>query len=106
MTIRFKDYGTHLGTRFKGACVRVQIIEQFNRCGRVEFDFAEVEAVSSSFADECFAKLIFTYEWDKINHGTTFKNTSPYIRTIINNAYQERRRTRTHESVNRSLLVF
>jgi hypothetical protein len=105
MIIKFGELGTHLGTRFKGACVRVQIIEGFKKCEKIEFDFFGVETVSTSFADECFAKLIFSFDLENITKTTSFRNASPYILTIINNAYHERRYS-IKTAVNRSVLIY
>ena len=90
MLIEFGHIGSHLGTRFAGATVREKITSYFNDTDKFVFDFAGVETVSKSFADECFAKLIFEFDVEQIRRKTTFKNTSPYIKATIANAYKER----------------
>ncbi len=57
MVIKFKNIGIHLGTRVLGADVRSEIIEAIKTSEKVVFDLTEVETISNSFADECFAKL-------------------------------------------------
>jgi hypothetical protein len=90
MVIQFKNISTNLGTRISGAEVREQIIGHLNNGEKLVFDFSDVEVVSNSFADECFAKLIFNFEMDKIKEFTTFQNASPFIKTVIATAFKER----------------
>lgn len=88
--IEFGHIGTHLGTRFAGASVREKITSLFKATDKFVFDFAGVETVSNSFADECFAKLIFEFEFEDIKSKTTFQNASPFIKAVIANAFKER----------------
>lgn len=90
MLIEFGHIGTHLGTRFAGASVREKIISSFGETDKFVFDFAGVETVSNSFADECFAKLIFNFEMEDIKGKTTFQNASPFIKAVIANAFKQR----------------
>ncbi|NNV55058.1 STAS-like domain-containing protein [Limnovirga soli] len=90
MLIEFGQIGTHLGTRFAGASVREKIISSFGETDKFVFDFTGVETVSNSFADECFAKLIFNFEMEYIKGKTTFQNASPFIKAVIANAFKER----------------
>jgi hypothetical protein len=90
MVIHFKDISTNLGTRISGAEVREQIIGHINNGEKLVFDFSNVDVVSNSFADECFAKLIFSFEMNKIKEVTTFQNASPFIKTVIATAFKER----------------
>lgn len=88
--IAFKEIGAHLGTRIAGASVRKNIVEAFGNTEKIVFDFSEVQTVSNSFADECFAKLIFDFQFDVIKSKTTFSNASPFIKAVIANAFKER----------------
>jgi len=90
MLIEFGHIGTHLGTRFAGASVREKIISSFGETDKFVFDFTGVETVSNSFADECFAKLIFNFGMEDIKGKTTFQNASPFIKAVIANAFKER----------------
>lgn len=74
--IEFGHIGTHLGTRFAGASVREKILADFDEVERFVFDFSGVETVSNSFADECFAKLIFTKEMSSEEHGLDIDNAT------------------------------
>lgn len=97
MLIEFGLIGTHLGTRFDGASVREKIISSFGETDKFVFDFTGVETVSNSFADECFAKLIFNFEMEEIKAKTTFQNVSPFIKAIISNAFKDRLSARSIE---------
>jgi hypothetical protein len=88
--IEFGEIGTHLGTRFAGASKREKIESVFENTEKFIFDFTGVETVSNSFADECFAKLLFKFEMEKIKEKTTFQNASPFIKAVIANAFKSR----------------
>lgn len=90
MTIPFKNIAKHLGTRADGAIVRNQFSEAIKKGGKVIFDFAEVETISNSFADECFAKLLLEFDMSVIKKQTSFENTSSFIRLVIINSFKQR----------------
>lgn len=90
MTIQFKNIGLHLGTRVHGADVRSDIIIAMNTSDKVVFDLAEVETLSNSFADECFAKLTLFFSMDVIKEKTTFVNVSDFNRAVIANSFKAR----------------
>jgi hypothetical protein len=90
MRIEFGSIGTHLGTRFAGASVREKIERNFESVDKFIFDFVGVETLSNSFADECFAKLIFKFEMSDIKEKTTFEGANPFIKAVIANAYKDR----------------
>jgi hypothetical protein len=90
MFIEFKNIGKHLGTRIAGASVREKIIEAIANDESIIFDFTDVEIISNSFADECFAKLTFTFPLDKVKEKTHFQNASPFIKAVIANSFKER----------------
>ena len=97
LLIEFGHIGTHLGTRFAGASVREKIESAFDLTDKFIFDFAGVETVSNSFADECFAKLILKFEFENIKNKTTFQNATPFIKQVIANAFKERISQRASE---------
>lgn len=90
MVIEFKNIGIHLGTRVLGAEVRSEIIEAIKTSEKVFFDLSEVQTISNSFADECFAKLIIFFSIDEIKSKTTFINATPFIKSVIANSLRER----------------
>lgn len=90
MTIRLGHIGVHLETRFAGASIREKIISSFNETDKFIFDFTGVETISNTFADECFAKLIFNFKREEIKEKTAFQNASPFIKAVIVNAFNER----------------
>ena len=90
MLIEFGEIGTHIGTRFAGASVREKIEAVFETTEKFIFDFTGVETISKSFADECFAKLLFKFEMSEIKNKTTFQNASPFIKAVIANEFKER----------------
>lgn len=90
MTIRFISFGTHLGTRVLGEEVRNLICESLTKKQKVCFDFQGVESISNSFADESFAKLLQTFEFNYIKKQTHFINTNEFVSSIISVAFKNR----------------
>jgi hypothetical protein len=73
MHIMFSHIGKQLVTRRAGSAVRNTIIEGIENNENIIFDFAGVEIVSNSFADECFAKLIFHFDLPNLSSIPHFK---------------------------------
>jgi len=90
MRIQFGNIGKHLSTRVAGAAVREKIVVSIKSNERIIFDFTGVEVVSNSFADECFAKLVLSFDLPKVKEHTTFTNASPFIKAVIANSFKER----------------
>ncbi len=90
MRILFSHKGRHLSTRIDGAHSRREIEAAIERGEKVELDFDGVEVVSNSFADECFAKLMFEFDLPRVKAHTTFINASPFIKAVIANSFKER----------------
>lgn len=90
MRILFSHKGKHLSTRIDGAFFRREIEQAIERGERVQLDFDGVDVVSNSFAHECFAKLIFSFDLFHVKEYTTFVNASPFIKAVIANSFKER----------------
>ncbi len=90
MQLKFSDIGTSLGTRSLGRTIRLQIEDSLRANQRVVFDFKGVDLVSHAFADECFAKLVLTWDLEKVKSLTTFKNTNEPIKNVIFFSFKER----------------
>ncbi len=90
MNIIFSQFGKQLSTRVAGAAVRETIVKSIERKEKVVFDFSDVELITNSFADECFAKLVLDFDLPKIKEHTTFKNANPFIKAVIANSFKER----------------
>jgi len=90
MKIRFGSISAHLGSRFAAAAVREKVISAINRNEEVIFDFTGVETLSGTFADECFARLIENFSFEKIKGKTVYENASPFVKIAISNAFKHR----------------
>jgi hypothetical protein len=90
MRIEFSQIGKQLSTRVAGASMRKIIIQSLEKNEKVIFDFSNVEIVSNSFADECFAKLVLNFDLPMVKEHTTFQNASPFIKAVIANSFKER----------------
>lgn len=90
MVISFKSFSNSLGTREMGAEIRKDLIENIKANSLVTFDLEGVDVMSNSFADECFAKLLFDFELTELKSKTTFKNVAPFVQKAISFAFNER----------------
>ena len=90
MRIQFSQFGKQLATRVAGSVVRETIVKSIERNEKVIFDFSDVEIITNSFADECFAKLVFDFDLPKVKEHTTFQNANPFIKAVIANSFKER----------------
>lgn len=90
MIIAFNKFGSSVGTRAIGQEVRTGIETAIREGQQIIFDFAGVEVVSNSFADECFGKLLLTFDLDTIRRHTTFKNTTPFVRDVVRFSLNQR----------------
>ncbi len=88
--ISFEQAGPYLTARFDGALFRERIEQCLKKSVTTILDFTNVEVVSASFADECFGKMVFDFDFEDIKNLTSFKNISPAVKTVIDNAYKDR----------------
>lgn len=88
--IEFSDYGTDLGARFTGAAIREKILDAFKDGKKVIFDFTGVDSISEQFADECFSKLLESFNLNDIKEKTAYKDANPFIRVAIDKANKEK----------------
>lgn len=89
-TILFQEMGSSLGTRPLGKTVRNKLIEQFSDHDKIIFDFENVNLITNSFADECFAKLLDVFTIDQIQEKTSFANMNEKIQFSIRSAFLRR----------------
>lgn len=90
MEIQFKHIGNSLGTRVLGESIRTKIEDSIHNNMFVTFDFEGVDLISHSFADECFGKLLLTWDLNALKAKTTFKNTNDIIKKTIAFTLKER----------------
>lgn len=90
MTIHFNKYGDSLGTRQLGAQIRSEIELLLAKNEKLIFDFDGVQLIANSFADECFGKLIFAFEFSILKNKIEFKNANEFNRQVIKNVFRQR----------------
>ncbi len=83
MEIKFSNISNRLGTRVIAQDVRHTVEKAFEENQRVVFNLENVQSMSHSFADECFAKLLLTWELDEIKKKSTFINVTSDVKSII-----------------------
>lgn len=90
VTYKFNQLGENMGTRILGEKVRQDLITLISANDKVVLDFEGVNIVSNSFADECLAKLIFTYPFEELKQKTTFQGLNDFARKTIAIAFRRR----------------
>lgn len=90
MIIKLAQQSSHLATRFAAVSVREQIKRALDYNDTVIIDCCGIDAMSVSFADECFGKLLFDFELQDLKNKVTYRNASPFINATIARALKER----------------
>ncbi len=90
MEIKFAQISNSLGTRSLGQKLRLNIESAIFNDDFVVFDFKDVNSISHSFADECFAKLLLSFEIQELKKKSTFKDVNPLIKKVISFTMKER----------------
>ena len=89
--IAIKDCAQGYGTRRSGEQVRNMLLNLLREStGRVLIDFSEVAIISSSFADECLAKLMLSIGFIDFHKRVELINPNPINQGIINKAIIQR----------------
>lgn len=83
MEIIFGNISKSLGTRMLGSKIRTDIEKSFSKGEFVLFDFEGVTSISHSFADECFGKLLLSFELKFLQSQSTFRNTNELVQKTI-----------------------
>ena len=90
-TVIMADFGTSLSTRASGRCAYDAIREASSGFSEpVKFDFAGVDTVTNSFADELFGRMAYDFGMDELRSITSFANAKRFIAVVIRNAMEAR----------------
>ena len=76
-------HGPFLGTRLLGEIVRKEILEACRANQQVVIDFAGVDTLSPSFADECFGVLLDELGIETFKEKLRFKGTTSEINSLL-----------------------
>lgn len=90
MDIILKDTGKILGLRETGSKLREELEDALKKEEFVLIDFADVDSISSSFADEFIAKAFINIGKEKFSEYVRIKNANDFIKIIINSSLSER----------------
>jgi hypothetical protein len=91
MVIDMKEFGETFGTRQQGRRIRNEVLMMTEDLSiPAVFDFSDVAIVSSSFADECFGKMIIGIKIEALKEKIKFRNANNDIQTIISRAIKLR----------------
>lgn len=81
--ISFRKYGSNLSTRDLGKELREQILHSWDNYTKIIFDFENVDMITNSFADECFAKILDEKKFNEMVSVTTFININDIVNSSI-----------------------
>lgn len=90
--VRLKDWGLSLATRALGSEVRDVILREIRNQGNTVVSFEGITGVSSSFADECFAKTMVEMGEESFLSKVKLIGASKFAKTIILSSFEERLR--------------
>ena len=90
MKVEFNELGSSFGNRNEAEKIRNLIEERIHVEKVIIFDFNGVELVTSSFADECFGKLIQNFGLNFIKSKTKFINTNKKVDFVIKSSINKR----------------
>ncbi len=90
MEIHFGEINNSLGTRVLGQKLRTKIEQSLSNGDFVIFNFEGVNSVSHSFADECFGKLLISWNLEDLKSKSTFRNTNDLIKKTVAFTLKER----------------
>lgn len=89
-TIIVKEERSFGGTRESGKKFYTKVLNILESNSSLNIDFEDVSVITSSFADEAFAKLFITMGFSSYMQRVKIKNTSPLINKIIDRAITKR----------------
>ena len=90
VVFRFNKYGSILVTRALGAQVRQELLAEMAKNDKVVLDFAGVEMVGNSFADECLGKLLLEISLEDLKQHTTFNHLTGISKVSVSTALRRR----------------
>lgn len=89
--IKMNKFGSSLTTRASGRNAYQEISKIVETSENVVvFDFAGIEVISNSFADEVFGRLASDYGMEGLRKRTTFVNVAPFWARVIREAIDGR----------------
>lgn len=88
--LKLNENGSILGLRELAKGLSFQLRDAISKRTPIILDFADVETVSSSFADELIAKVFVDVGGDVFLRHVKIRNANDFVKTIINSSINER----------------
>lgn len=90
--IKLSEWGTTLGTRKVGEDVRKVLLKEMERSLQpIQVSFKDVFMVSTSFADECFGKLIVAIGPEQFKQAFSIVELEDkMIKSVLNSTVKQR----------------
>ncbi len=88
--LKLSENGSILGLRELAKELSSQVKMAIDNNTNIILDFANVESISSSFADELVAKVLVEVGIEKFLKSVKIRNANDFIRTIVNSSINDR----------------
>lgn len=88
--LKLNENGSALGLRELARQINVKIKEYIDKNENIVLDFEKVDSVSSSFADELVAKLMFEIGQEKYLKLVKIRNANDFVKTLISSSIADR----------------
>lgn len=88
--LKLNKNGSALGLRELARQINVKIKEYIDKNENIVLDFEKVDSVSSSFADELVAKLMFEIGQEKYLKLVKIRNANDFVKTMISSSIADR----------------
>ena len=85
------DIESGVGTRKSGEKIRNELINVYKQSGNnITLDFANINIISSSFADELMGKLVTEFGFYGFNNIFKLKNMNSNVQSIVQRSVAQR----------------
>ncbi len=91
ITIDLRGKESGVGTRKSGEKIRNELINIYKQANKnITLDFANINIISSSFADELIGKLVTEFGFYGFNNIFKLKNMNPNVQSIVQRSVAQR----------------
>jgi hypothetical protein len=91
IVIYLHDIESGVGTRKSGEKIRNELINVYKQSGNnITLDFANINIISSSFADELMGKLVTEFGFYGFNNIFKLKNMNSNVQSIVQRSVAQR----------------
>jgi hypothetical protein len=90
MNIKLNTFGSALGTRSAAESIRMKVEESLKTGNEILIDLEGVFAISNSFSDELFGKLLFSFDIHTLRKLVRIINANEFVSDCIKSSMRIR----------------